>query len=68
MIHRPPKRRKILDCVDVFELRVSEEQYEASISSIVGENKTKAFKFGDDDVPSSVINEYFDFVRDEDYM
>ena len=68
LIHRPPKRRKILDDADVFELQVSEEQYEADISSIVGENETGAFKLGDDDDPSSVINEYFDFVRDEDYM
>ena len=56
LIHRPPKRRKILDDADAFELQVSEEQYEAAISSIVGENETNAFKFGDDDDPSSVLH------------
>ena len=72
LLHRQPKRWKILDDSDVFELQVSEEQYEAAISSIVGANDTGAFKYDEAVDPYSVINDYFeskaDFVRDDDYM
>ena len=45
LIHRQPRCRKILDDSDLFELQVSEEYYEAAISSIVVSNYTGAFKY-----------------------
>ena len=68
LVHRQPKRRKILDYSDIFQLQVSEEHYKTSISSIVGTNNTCVFKSNDDVDPHSVINNYFDFIRDDDYM
>ena len=72
IIHRQPKRWKILDDSDVFELQVSEENYEAAISSIVGANDTGAFKYDESVDSFSMKNDYFesksDFVRDDDYM
>ena len=72
LIHRQPKRRNILDESDIFELQVSEEKYEAEISSIVGANDTGAFKYDEAVDSSYMINDYFkskaDFVRDDDYM
>ena len=49
-----------MDDSDVFELQVSEEQYEAEISSIVGANDTGAFKYDEAVDPPSVINDYFE--------
>ena len=61
-----------MDYSDVFELQVSEENYEAAIISIVGANDTGAFKYDEAVDSSSMINDYFeskyDFVRDNDYM
>ena len=65
-LHRQPKRRKILDDSDIFELQVSVEQYETSISSIVGTNDTCIFKSNDDVDTHSILNDYFDFIRDDD--
>ena len=60
LIHRQPKRRKILNDSDVFELQVSEENHEAAISSIVGANDTGAFKYDEAGDSSSMINDYFE--------
>ena len=61
-----------MDESEVFELQVSEEQYEAAISSIVGANDTGAFKYDEVVDTPSVINDYLeskaDFLRDDDYM
>ena len=40
-------------------LQVSEENYEAAISSIVGANDTGAFKYDEAVDSSSMINDYF---------
>ena len=61
------KRRKILDDSDIFELRVSEEHYKTAIISIVGTKNTCVFKSNDDVDPHSVVNNYFYFIRDDDY-
>ena len=66
LVHRQPKRWKILDDSDIFELQVSEEQYETGIISIVGKNDTCVFKSNDDVDPHSVLNDYFYFIRDDD--
>ena len=72
LIHPQPKRRKILDDSDVFELQVSEEQYEAAISSIVSSNDTGAFKYDEAVDSCSMIKYYFESkaysIRDDDYM
>ena len=68
LVHRQPKRRKILDDSDIFELQESEEQYETAISSIIGANDTCDFKSNDNVDPHSVVNDYFDFIRDDYYM
>ena len=68
LVHCQPKLRKILDDSDIFELQVSEEQYETAIRSIVGTNDTCVFKSNDDVDPHSVFNDSFDFIRDDDYM
>ena len=60
LIHRQPKRGKILDDSVVFDLQVSEEHYEAAISSIVGANDTGAFKYYEAVDSSSTINDYFE--------
>ena len=64
LIHRQPKRGKILDDSVVFELQVSEENYEAAISSIVGVNDTGAFKYDEAVDSSSMINDYFESKAD----
>ena len=56
LIHRQQKRWKILDDSDVFELQVSEENYEAAISSIVGANDTGDLKHDEAVDSSSMIN------------
>ena len=66
--NRPPKHQKVFDDADVFELQVSEEQYEAAISSIVGKNETTFFNLDGDVDPSLVINDNFGFVRNDDHM
>ena len=57
LIRRQPKSRKILDDSDLFELQVSEEHYEAAISSIMGANDTGAFKYDEAVDSSSMIND-----------
>ena len=68
LVHRQPKLWKILDDLDVFELQVSEEQYKTAIISIVGTKNTCVFKSNDDVDPHSVVNNYFYFITDDDYM
>ena len=68
LVHRQPKRRNILDDSDIFELQVSEEQYKTAISSMLGTNDTYVFKLNDDVDPHSVVNDSFDFIKDDDYM
>ena len=68
MVHRQPKRRKILDDSDVFKLQVSEEQHETAISSIVATQDTCAFTSNNHGDPCLVINDDLDFIRDDDYM
>ena len=63
LVHRQPKRRKILDYSDIFQLQVSEEHYKTSISSIVGTNDSCVFRSNDDVDPHSVVNNYFGFIK-----
>ena len=63
LVHRQPKLRKILDDSYIFELQVSEEQYETAIISMVGTNNTCVFKSNDDVDPHSVVNNYFIFYK-----
>ena len=57
-----------MDDSDTFEPQVSEEQYKTTTSSIVGTKDTCVFKSNDDVDPHSVSNDYFDFIRDDDYV
>ena len=67
-ILREPKRRKVLDDRDVCEINVSEEKYEAAISSIVEENHCNP---QDGDSPVLECNPQGgeeDFMRDDNVM
>ena len=69
LINRPPpKRRKILDDAGIFELKVSEEQYEAAISTIVAENDVYVTDSENEEDNSNPQGGDLDFLRDDDYM
>ena len=68
LLNRPAKRCEILDDVGVFELQVSEERYEAAISSIVAANHNCVTDDEGKDFCSNLQGGDLDFVRDDDYM
>ena len=57
-----------MDDSEIFELQASEEQYETAIISIIVTNNRCVIKLNDDVDTHSVLNDYFDFIRDDDYM
>ena len=69
LIDFQPKQRRLLDYSDIYELQVSQEIYEYTISSIVANNDTWVFTLIEENNPcSNPQQDDMDFIRDDDYM
>ena len=69
LIDRQTKQRKLIDDIDIYELPVSQEIYESSISSIVSNIDTYVFTSNEENnLCSNTQHDDMEFIGDGGYM